>query len=186
MASSAGKEKQKEALSPRTARAKLEEELGRLDITEEEAVPLVIDDREEGAPKRWMLAGKVLHRSIFHIQTISGALRPAWGNPKGLIFRSVGENTFVAEFGSARDRDWVWEGAPWHVSKNAVVLSEFEDCMRPSDLRFDKIQIWARVLNLPFNLREDKYSKPIAQQIDKMATNVKFDHAGGYLRARLS
>jgi hypothetical protein len=33
------------AMSPRTARAKLEEQLGKLDITDDEATPLVIDDR---------------------------------------------------------------------------------------------------------------------------------------------
>ena len=49
-----------------------------------------------------MLAGKVLHRNIFHIQTISSALHLAWGNPKGLLFRSVGENMCVDVFASLR------------------------------------------------------------------------------------
>ena len=40
-----GKEQAKEALSPRVDRTKLEE-LGKLDITDEEATSLVIDDRE--------------------------------------------------------------------------------------------------------------------------------------------
>jgi hypothetical protein len=33
------------AMSPRMARAKLEEQLGKLDITEDEATHMVIDDR---------------------------------------------------------------------------------------------------------------------------------------------
>lgn len=99
-------------MSPRAARAKLAEALGKIDIIEEEALPLVLDDADEGAPEKWMLAGEVLHRNLLHIQTISNALRPVWGNPKGLVFRSVGENTFVAEFASQRDRDRVWQGAP--------------------------------------------------------------------------
>ena len=113
-------------------------------------------------------------------------MRPAWGNPKGLVFTPAGENIFVAEFDSKRDRDRVWEGSPWHVSKNVVILSEFEDCMCPSELKFDKLQLWARVLNLPFNLREDKWCKGIAAQIDKNASGVCFDHAGGYLKARVT
>ncbi|KAM0855627.1 hypothetical protein ACQ4PT_049646 [Festuca glaucescens] len=105
-----GVEKDQQALSSRAARAKLEEDLGKLDITDEEATTLVVDDREEKAQPKWMVAGK-------------------------------------------RDRDRVWTGLPWHVSKNAVILSEFEDCMKPSELKFDRLSLWARIINLPFNLR---------------------------------
>jgi hypothetical protein len=181
-----GKEKEGSSLSPRSARARLEEELGKLDITNEEATPLVVDDREEEADWKWMLAGKVLYRNVFHIQTISSALRPVWGDPRGLMFQSVGENMFVAEFATQRDRDHVWAGSPWHVSKNAVILSEFEDCMKPSELKFGRLQLWARIKNLHFNLREKKWWLPIAHQIDKTTKDVQFDDVGGFLRARVT
>ena len=78
----AGKGKQGSgSLSPRSVRAQMEEALGKLDILEEEATPLVIDDTDDGAAPKWLLAGKVLHQNLFHINTISNALRPAWGNP---------------------------------------------------------------------------------------------------------
>ena len=63
-------------MSPGTARARLEEQLGKLDISEEEATPLILDDRIEEGPVKWLLAGKVLHRNQLHIQTITNALRP--------------------------------------------------------------------------------------------------------------
>ena len=173
-------------MSPRTARAKLAEALGKLDITDEEATPLFLDDLEEGEQEKWMLAGKVLHRNVFHTQTISSVLRPAWGNPRGLQFRSAGVNVFVAEFESQRDRDRVWSGSPWHISKNAVVLAEFDECMRPDEVQFDHLQIWARVMDLPYNLRDEAWWMPIAKQMDKHAQFVKFDHNDGYLRARIS
>ncbi|KAM0841704.1 hypothetical protein ACQ4PT_058843 [Festuca glaucescens] len=180
-----GKAKEDDAQSQRAARAKLEEQLGKLDITDAEATPLVLDDREEGEQK-WLLAGKVLHRGIFHIQMIASALRPAWGNPKGLIFRSGGQNMFIAEFATQRGRERVWEGSPWHVSMNVVILSEFEECMKPSELRFDRLSLWARVPNLPFNLREKKWWLPIARKIDEQVKIAQFDHAGGFLRARVT
>jgi hypothetical protein len=47
--------------SPRSARIQVEEALGKLDITREEATPLVFDDCEEAEAKpKWSLTGKVL------------------------------------------------------------------------------------------------------------------------------
>lgn len=65
----------------------------------------------------------------------------------------------VAEFESQRDRDMVLDGSPWHVSKHAVILEQFEECMRPSELKFDKLQLCARVINLPYNLRNDTWCR---------------------------
>ena len=48
MASPADRWQEREALSPRAARAKLVEALGKMEITDEEATPLVLDDLEEG------------------------------------------------------------------------------------------------------------------------------------------
>ena len=67
--------------------------MGKFDLTEEEATPLVINDLEEGVQEKWLIAGKVLHRKILHIQTNANALRPAWGNPRGLTFKP-GERTY--------------------------------------------------------------------------------------------
>nr|XP_020172404.1 uncharacterized protein LOC109757973 [Aegilops tauschii subsp. strangulata] len=169
----------------REGRKKLEEALGKLDISEEEATPLVIDDRTDGGPVKWLLAGKILHRNLFHIHTITNARQSAWGNPRGLKFRSVGFNKFVAKFENQRNRDRVWGGSPWHINKNAVVLAEFDDCMRPDELKFDRLQIWARVVDLPFNLRDESWWSPIAKHMDKNAQSVTFDHNGGFLRARI-
>ena len=113
--------------------------MGKLDLTEEEETPLVLDDDDSGSRQFWAIACKVLHRNLLHIQTIANALRPAWGNPRRLVFRPAGENMFIAEFESQRDRDRVWEGSPWHISKHAVVLTEFKECMRPSELQFEKL-----------------------------------------------
>lgn len=93
---------------------------------------------------------------------------------------------FVAVLESKRDRDRIWDGSPWHVSKHAVILADFEECMRPDEVRFDRLQLWARVINLPYNLRDDSWGKEIAKQIDMKASSVQFDHTGGYLRARVT
>ena len=65
-------------------------------------------------------------------------------------------------------------------------LGEFAEYMRPDEVQFDRLFLWARVPNLPYNLRDDKWGKMIGAQFDKEATAVQFDHIGGYLRARVS
>jgi hypothetical protein len=73
------------------------------------------------------------------------------------------------------------------VSHNAVIIEEFVDHMRPSELKFDKLQLWARVFNLPFNvMRNETWGKAIAKKLDKDASLVQVDPVGGYLRARIT
>ncbi|KAE8776659.1 hypothetical protein D1007_50640 [Hordeum vulgare] len=164
----------------------MEEALGKLDISEEEATPLVIDDSEGGSQPKWLLAGRVMCCNLLHIQMIQSALRPAWGNHRELLFRSLGENTFAAEFESKRDRDRVWDGSPWHINKHAVILQNLEEHMQPSELVFESLPVWVRVVNLPYNLRNNKWGLAIARQIDKTASIVQIDLVGGFLRARVS
>ena len=41
--------------------------MGKLDLTEEEATPLILDDVDDGARPIWAIAGKVLRRNLLHI-----------------------------------------------------------------------------------------------------------------------
>jgi hypothetical protein len=67
-----------------------------------------------------------------------------------------------------------------------VIPSEFEECMKPSELLFEWLWIWVRVMDLLFNLRDKKWWLPIARQIDENVKDVQFDHIGGYLRVRVT
>lgn len=58
--------------------------------------------------------------------------------------------------------------------------------MRTDEVKFDRLQLCARVLNLPYNLRDDSWGKVVAAQIDNDTTSVQFDHIGGFLRVRVS
>lgn len=136
----------------RKSRERVEHMLERMNLTEKENRKLVVDDQEdEGAAPQWALVGKVLHRKFLHVNTIEEVLRPAWGNPRGLNFNPVGENRFVANLETQRDRDRIYGGGPWMVGKHAVILELFDSRARPSDWKFEKLQVWARVINLPFS-----------------------------------
>ncbi|KAM0851118.1 hypothetical protein ACQ4PT_052627 [Festuca glaucescens] len=63
-----GADKAKDATSLRAARAKLEEQLGKLDSTNEEATPLVVDDQEEETKQKWLLAMRKKCMDLYDIQ----------------------------------------------------------------------------------------------------------------------
>jgi hypothetical protein len=67
---------------------------------------LVLEDADESdlAVVNHAVIGKVLAPNSLQLQTIMAAMRPAWGNPKGLMARMVGDNLFIAEFESEMDK----------------------------------------------------------------------------------
>lgn len=70
----------------------VEDLMERLRLTAVEALPVVLDDEDEAdlVSPDCALVGKVLSPNTLHIQTISSAMRPAWGNPKGLLLHPSG------------------------------------------------------------------------------------------------
>lgn len=130
--------------------------LRNLNLTEvEEAIEDFSDDEEvnDSSPLvEWAVVGKVLSPSIVHVNTVRAAMKPAWGNPYGLKLRAIGEkseNLFVAEFGSQADMERILAGSPWMVGRHAVILKEYDKKLSASEIMFDRMELWARILNLP-------------------------------------
>ncbi|KAK3157942.1 hypothetical protein QOZ80_2AG0130560 [Eleusine coracana subsp. coracana] len=164
--------------------------MGRLKLTAEECDTLAVDDTtpEGFATSDLALIGKVLSSSTLHIQIIMWALRLARGNPRGLDFKSVGENIFIAEFGSKHDLDRAQDGSPWNVGKKAVLVQQFDPSLRPSEVVFDKMAIWIRICDLPFGLMNRKWGWELAKKVGsvmKVETDAYERAWGPYLRANV-
>lgn len=122
--------------------------------TEEENVAEFSDDDETGDPQEveWMLVGKVLSPAIVHATTVFRAMKPVLGNPYGLKIRSIDEkadNIFVTKFKVERDLQRALGGSPWMVGRHALMLQPYDGNLKPSVIRFNRMEIWIRILNLP-------------------------------------
>ncbi|KAK3132103.1 hypothetical protein QOZ80_6AG0515850 [Eleusine coracana subsp. coracana] len=167
----------------------------RLNLTAEEEEIVDFSDGEEDQGSmhvEWALVGKVLSPGTLHVSTIGSAMKPAWGNPMGLKFRSIGEkcaNLFVAEFGCMQDRDRVLAGSPWVVGKYSVLLQQYDERLSAAEISFVSMEIWARILNLPLgwmNRKRGFRAMSLLGEVKIMDVD-KDDKAGGaYLRARVS
>ncbi|KAM0873861.1 hypothetical protein ACQ4PT_037791 [Festuca glaucescens] len=163
--------------------------MGRLKLTSRKAKTLVMDDEDDakGCPD-WAIVGKVLAPNPLHIETIKAVLRPAWGNPKGMIVRPMGSNLFLAELESKADRDRIMKGGPWMMGKNAILLKEFDPRIKSADVVFDSLLVWARIHNLPYNLMNTERGTPLAGMIGRVEFLDVDENGrawGEYLRARV-
>jgi hypothetical protein len=106
-----------------------------------------------------------------------------------LEFRSLGTNIFLAEFANQFDRDRVLGGSPWHISKHGVLLKFFDPLVKPSDVIFDRLSLWARIFKLPFGLMNDTRGKELAGNLGKveaMDVDSKGRAWGDFLRVRVA
>jgi hypothetical protein len=175
-------------------RSHVEDLLQNLQLTaEEEEVAEFSDDEEEAAAEaEFALVGKVLSPSVVHVNTIRSAMKPAWGNPYGMKLRAIGEkgdNLFVVDFGDRIAMNRVLEGSPWMVGKHAVILKPFDARLRASDIKFEKMDIWARILDLPLGWMNDHKgtnAMGLLGEVKKMDVNADGKAEGAFLRARVA
>jgi hypothetical protein len=169
--------------------------LENLNLTTDEGQFAAFSDGEEdtaSGPDEWALIGKALSPSALHISTITGAMRPAWGNPFGLKLRSVGkkaENLFIAEFGCAEDKNKALDGSPWMIGKHAVILREYDQTLKPSDVCFSKMEMWVHILNLPFGwmgVRRGARAAGLIGDVVNVDAGPDGKASGPFLRARVA
>jgi hypothetical protein len=126
-----------------------------LHLTPDEEVVVAFSDDEAADPGdevEWAILGKVLSATTMHASTIQGVMKPAWGNPAGLKVRSIEwkeDNLFVAEFAFKQDMERALGASPWLVGKHTVILREYDESLKPSEIRFDRIDVWVRIMDLP-------------------------------------
>lgn len=150
------------------------------------------EDTDEPTVMEWALVGKVLSLVTMHATTIFRAMKPAWGNPYGMKVRSIGnkeDNLFVAEFSAQQDMEQALGGSPWMVGRHALLLQSYDERLKPSDIRFDHMDIWVRILNLPLgwmNRHRGERAMGLIGTVKKMDVDKDGKANGAYLCARVA
>lgn len=169
--------------------------LQRLNLTEEEGAVADFSDDEDvddGSQVSWTLVGKVLSPTPIHVNTVRSAMKPAWGNPVGLKLRAIGakgDNLFVVEFGSEVDMERALAGTPWMVSRYAVILKVYDEKLSASDIVFDRMEMWVRILDLPLgwmNQSRGARAMSLIGHVVKMDVDADGKASGAFLRARVA
>jgi hypothetical protein len=153
--------------------------MGDLLLTDKEATGLVIKGMvPESVPKpRWAIVGKVCSPRKLVIGALERAMQKAWGLHRSAQFKDIGGNRFVVRFSSEGDWNHVLRNGPWQFDFNVILIKKFDGAVRPSDMIFDSLDIWVRVLDLPMDMMNRAYGELIGGWIGKFIS-VDVDEEG--------
>jgi hypothetical protein len=59
----------------------------------------------------------------------------------------------------------VLKNGPWQFGFSVVLLKDYDGSIRPSDMTFDWMEIWVRVLDLPMDMMNRVYGELIGNWI---------------------
>jgi hypothetical protein len=80
-------------------------------------------------------------------------------------------------------------GTPWMVGRHAVILKEYDEKLSASEIVFDRMELWVRILNLPLgwmNQQRGARAMNLIGQVVKMDVDSDGKASGAFLRARVA
>jgi hypothetical protein len=99
------------------------------------------------------------------------------------------DNLFVAEFGFKQDMERALGGSPWLVGKHAVIMREYDESLKPSEIHFDRMDVWVRIMDLPLgwmNKSRGERVMGLIGSVKKMDVDKEGKANGPFLRARVA
>jgi hypothetical protein len=126
---------------------------------------------------RWAVVGKVCSPRKLVIGAFERAMEKAWGLHRQAQFKDLGDNRFIVRFSSEGDWYQALHNGPWQFDFNIVLLKNYNGSVRPSDIVFDTMDIWIRVLDLPMDMMNRVYGEIIGAWVGKFI-RVEVDEEG--------
>ena len=78
---------------------------------------------------------------------------------------SVGINLFLFHFTSQKERQRIWQRGPWYFDKSLIVLEKPVGMGSISQLKFDKVELWVQIHDVPISCMNCRMAKWMAKQI---------------------
>lgn len=145
---------------------------------EEEEVEWEVDEEEEDDARVTPgIDGRVWTDWNVNSNALIATMRRIWNPRYGVEANPIDKNVFFFQFYHWRDKEHILEAQPWHFDRHALILSEIQGNMQPSDILLHSIPFWVRVYNLPFYERMNienarKVRNKVGRFIDVDLTNM--------------
>ncbi|KAE8803276.1 hypothetical protein D1007_20859 [Hordeum vulgare] len=89
----------------------------------------------------------------------------------------LGRNVFEVHFGSEGDWRHVLHNGPWQFDFSVLIVKEYDGGTRPSEMVFDKVEMWVQVHDLPPDKRMEEFGNALGSWLGKVV-RVDVDEEG--------
>ncbi|VAH98077.1 hypothetical protein VPH35_069188 [Triticum aestivum] len=117
---------------------------------------------------KWSAVGKAFSPRPFNKTVLEKTMQRAWGLHHEARFRDMGDNIFAVHFGSEGDWRHAMSNGPWQFDFNVLVLKEYDSNVRPSEMIFDKVDVWVRVTDLPPGKRTESFGRALGNWLGEV------------------
>lgn len=143
--------------------------MGRLKLSEVERGGVKIGGGSGGSRKSRIMepqaVGKVLADRLITSETLERSLGKVWCPIRGVTCKDLGENYFLFTFLQPSGKRRALEDGPWMISKDLVVMADFDETKTLEEMDFNHVPIWVRVSNLPLGMLDEETGKILGENI---------------------
>ncbi|TXG71426.1 hypothetical protein EZV62_000005 [Acer yangbiense] len=114
------------------------------------------------------LIGKILSGKKVNREAFIHLIEQLW-SPFGRVkIESVEFNIFMFKFINQEERNRIWQRGPWYFEKSLIVLEKPEGRGSISQLKFNKVELWIQIHDVPIICMNKRTAKWMAEQIGRV------------------
>lgn len=153
----------------------------KLQLSKEEKIIKIGSEAMDGGKERLPQAVvKLLSEKGVRVEVIEQTVGWIWCSAKGISCKDLRDNMFLISFNQVAGKRRALDDGPWMISKELLVVTEFDESKSLDEFDFSFIPIWIRVERLPMGMMNRSAATVIGDDIGEF---MDADAEGGEMVA---
>ncbi|TXG49311.1 hypothetical protein EZV62_025186 [Acer yangbiense] len=135
------------------------------------------------------LAGKILSPDLVNMDAFRSLIARIWKVRGGVEIEVITNNVYAFHFQLSEDRRKVFASGPWKFDDSLIVLEEPTGTRSIKGLKFDKVDFWVQISNLPLLCMTREIAKflgGIVGEVREVDSRPMGDCLGKFVRVRVA
>ncbi|KAK1627899.1 hypothetical protein QYE76_002214 [Lolium multiflorum] len=126
---------------------------GAVDMGDDVYLEFDEEETKEQEPKllaRYMASFKPHTKAMF-----KRFIEEVWHLRSGIEYSEKGKNYYMITLFSKGDYDFVKRGGPWIFNQNALIVTDLDESLQPSETALNAVPVWVRIYDVPWGKQNE-------------------------------